>query len=121
MTKLRSRFVKRLTLLLLCVSTTHLAQGINDPNHSHYVREQMQTHHAGDKIVICKRDGTTLQARIVSIGDESAVVKSSKGVDLPIAYTDVTSVRKAGLSGKAKVWIVIGIVFVTLSVIGTRV
>lgn len=101
--------------------TTGVRYGIAGSNANLTSKQQMQAHHVGETVVISRADGTKLRAKIVSEGELSAVIRNAAGKNEEVSYSDVTSVRSAGLSRKATIWIVVGIGFVGLAIFGTRV
>lgn len=105
---LRSRFLERFSVLLLCLVSTHLAHCMSDEHAPVTVKEQMRSHHVGDTVAISEMNGATLRVKIV-------VVKDAKGAIVEVAHSNISSVRKGGLSRRAKVWIVIGVIWVALS------
>jgi hypothetical protein len=63
-------------------------------------------------VKVKEADGTTVRAKIVSIGDESVVLQNGSKPAVTIAYSQLAAVKGPGLSTGAKVgiWVAVGVV-----------
>ena len=119
---LHLRSVQRFCALLVSL-TLIFTEGAYGTAHQEPLssEKQMRTYHVGQTVVVKQVDGTVLRARVISLNESTVVLRPDKGPNIAIAYKNLTNVQQAGISKRAKIWIVVGIVFVALGIIGTRV
>jgi hypothetical protein len=82
-------------------------------------KQLVQTRGAGKMVKVKEADGTTVRARIVSIGDDSVVLQDGSKPAVTISYSQMTAVKGPGLSTGAKVgiWVAVGVVATTAIVV----
>jgi hypothetical protein len=75
-------------------------------------KQMLQARGVGQMVKVKETDGTTLRARIVSLGGESVVVQDGSKPAVTVPYDHITAVKGPGLSTGAKVTIgvVVGVV-----------
>lgn len=72
------------------------------------VKQRLQARGVGKMVKVKEADGTVLRASIVSIGEESVVMRDGSKPTVEVPYNKVTVVTGPGLSKGAKITICVG-------------
>ena len=112
----------RWTALVVSCSmlATSVAYAADVPLTPATAKQMLQAKGVGKMVKVKETDGTTMRAKIVSIGDDSAVLQDGTKPAVTIPYSQVTAVKGPGLSTGAKIgiWVGVGAVATVAIVIG---
>jgi hypothetical protein len=110
----RSLGLRRSVALTLCFSlaAASVAYATDVPLTPATAKQMLQARGPGKMVKVKEADGTTVRAKIVSIGDDSVVLQDGSKPAVTIAYSQLTAVKGPGLSTGAKVgiWVAVGVV-----------
>ena len=87
------------------------AQGMNDARATEKIKNKVQSIGVGGnaRVEVKLNDGTKLKGHITDAqGDSFTVRDSMTGADKTLAYSDTTSVKKAGGGISTKTWLILG-------------
>jgi hypothetical protein len=108
--RLRSLGLLRFVALVLSFSlfAASVAYATDAPLTPATVKQMLQAKGVGKMVKVKEADGTTVRAKIVSIGDDSVVLQNGSKPAVTIAYSQMAAVKGPGLSTGAKVgiWVV---------------
>ena len=111
----RKVFSLALTVLLLQFNSGSVfatAQAGQDKQRPARVKKDIAKHHGGKKerVTIKLQDGRKLRGHIDQAGEDSFIIRDSEtGTTTTVAYSDVTQIKRKGLSTSQKVLIGVGI------------
>lgn len=120
--RLRSLGLLRSVALTLAftLSAASVAYAADVPLAPATAKQMLQARGVGKMVKVKEKDGTTVRAKIVSIGDDAIVLQNGSKPAVAISYGQMMAVKGAGLSTGAKVgiWVAVGVVATTAIVIG---
>ncbi len=116
------RALRVIALVLFCsVFLSGVAYATDAPPDAASTKQMLEKRGVGKMVKIKQADGKELRAKIVSIGETSAVLQvSSKKPPVEVPYGTVAEVKGPGLSKGVKITIVVAIVWIALGIVGAH-
>ena len=99
-------------VLSFSLSAASVAYATDAPLTPATAKQMLQAKGVGKMVKVKEADGTTVRAKIVSLGDDSVVLQNGSKPAVTIAYSQMAAVKGPGLSTGAKVgiWVGVGVV-----------
>lgn len=108
--------------LIFNIFSLNAAKASDLPINAASAKLQLEKRGVGKMVKVKEEDGKEVRARIVSLGETSAVLQADSKSTIEIPYDKMAAVKGPGLSKAVKITIgVVAAVWIGLAIVGTRI